>query len=172
MLVKVFTSKGPLNGVHGRLRHRGGQYYSMDYTQSLEEEINRWLCENPAIEISQVQQSSSAGWFGRLHCVVTVWYEPSKTILTKEEAQRLVLTRLNSSHTPDEIVITETIERPFGWVFCYNSKSYVETGDDGRCLSGNHPILVDRYNSTLHFTGLGNIEDYIDRYERTGQTRA
>jgi hypothetical protein len=170
MLVKVFTSKGPLNGLHGKLRHRGGQFYSMDYTRSLEEEINRWLSQNPAVAISQIQQSSASGWFGRQHCVVTVWYEPPKIILTKEAAQNLVLEHVSSPQAPDDIVITETIERPFGWVFCYNSKHYVESGDDKHCLLGNYPILVDRHNCTLHGTGLGKIEEYIERYERTGQT--
>lgn len=170
MLVKVFASQGPLNGVHGKLRHRGGQFYTMDYARSLEEEINRWLSQNPAIAISQIQQSLTSGWFGRQRCVVTVWYEPPNVILSREVAQKLVLERVSSPENRDDIVITEVIERPFGWVFCYNSKRYVDSGDDKHCLLGNHPILVDRHKSTLHSTGPLKLEEYIERYEKTGQT--
>jgi hypothetical protein len=170
MLVKIFTSKGPLNGVHGKLRHRGGQFYTIEVTQSLEDEINRWLSQNPAITISQIQQSSASTWFGRQQCIVTVWYEPPKSVLSREAAQRLVLERVSSPESRGDIVITEAIERPFGWVFCYDSKRYVETGDDKYGLLDNHPVLVDRHTCTLHPTGLGKIEDYIARYEKTGQT--
>lgn len=127
MLVKVFTSKGPLNGVHGKLRHRGNQFHTVDWTPTLEAEINRWLFQNPAITISEIRQSSVSGWFGRRHCVITIWYEPPKVILSLEAAQKLVLEHVGSPDNRDGIVITEVIERPFGWVFCYNSKRYVET---------------------------------------------
>jgi hypothetical protein len=172
MLVKVFSSKGLLNGVHGKLRHRGRQYYTIQWTQSLEEEINRWLAQNPAITISQIQQSSTSIWFGRHQFVVTVWYEPPKTILTREAAQGLVLEYVSNPESRDDIAITEVIERPFGWVFYYNSKRYAETGDDKYQLLGNYPILVDRHTCTLHQTGLGKIEDCIATYEKTGHTGA
>jgi hypothetical protein len=91
-------------------------------------------------------------------------------ILSREAAEALVLEHVSGPEGRCDIAITETMERPFGWVFCYNSKRYLETGDDRHCLLGNHPILVDRYRCTLHTTGLGKLEDYIERYEKTGTT--
>ena len=49
MLVKVFSSKSPLNKTRGKLRHRGGQFYSIEVKQSLEEVVNRWLAQNPML---------------------------------------------------------------------------------------------------------------------------
>jgi hypothetical protein len=170
MLVKVFTSKGPLSGLQGKLHHRGNQFYTMDWTPSLEQEINRWLSQNPAITITEIRQSLAFGWFHRPHCVVSIWYEPPKIILTKEAAEKLVMEHVRGPENRDDIVISEVIERSFGWVFCYNSKRHVETGDDKHCLLGNHPILVDRYKCTLHsIEGFDDIKEYIDRYEKAGQ---
>ncbi|MGF6307908.1 hypothetical protein ABIB82_001861 [Bradyrhizobium sp. i1.8.4] len=42
------------------------------------------------------------------------------------------------------IIHRETIETPEGWVFFYNSRQYVESGDLGFALAGNGLIFVDR----------------------------
>lgn len=153
------------------MRHRGNQFYTLDWTPGLEDEINRWLSQNPAIAICEIRQSLASRWIGQPHCVVTVWYEPPKCILSKEAAEKLVLEHVTSPERRGDIIITEAIERPFGWVFCYNSKRYLESGDDRHSLVGNYPILVDRHTSALHSTGLGKLEDYIESYEQTGTTR-
>ena len=62
---------------------------------------------------------------------------------------------------------TITIERPFGWVFFYDSKLFLDTGDDDYALIGNSPIIVDRSDGSLHTTGSGQpIQSYIEEYER------
>jgi len=68
-----------------------------------------------------------------------------------------------------EIAIEEgsTVERPFGWVFFYNSKRFVETGDRREALDGNAPIIVDRRDGSIHPTGTARpLESYIEKYER------
>jgi len=176
MHVKLFTSKGPLTGFHGHIRIKRGKAGNPDSItrvpiQSLEQAIEYWLAQNPAIEIREIRQSLASGWFGRAQCVVTIWYEPPKVMLTREAAEKLVLEHVTGPLNRDTVCITEVLERPFGWVFYYNSKRFVETGDDKFRRIGNYPVLVDRHSCTLHPTGLGNIEDYIERYEKTGQTR-
>src|SRR5712692_1180376 len=61
----------------------------------------------------------------------------------------------------------ETIEKPFGWVFFYDSKSFVEFGDDSDPLAGNAPIIVDRRTGSIYETGTSKpIEYYIENYEK------
>ena len=42
-----------------------------------------------------------------------------------------------------DIVSHETVEAK-GWIFFYNSKEFVETGNPSSALAGNGPIFVDR----------------------------
>lgn len=65
-----------------------------------------------------------------------------------------------------EIVETETIERPFGWVFFYNSRKYLRTKNFSDMLAGNAPLIVNRETGDLHVTGTAHpIEHYIAEYE-------
>jgi len=60
-----------------------------------------------------------------------------------------------------------TIERKWGWVFFYQSKRYVETGEPGALLAGNAPYIVNRDEGTLHETGTARgVEHYIEEYEK------
>ena len=68
----------------------------------------------------------------------------------------------------EEMVLYEsaTIERPFGWVFFYNSKSFIDTGNIGDDAVGNAPIIVDRRDGSVHVTGTAApLERYLDRYQ-------
>lgn len=59
-----------------------------------------------------------------------------------------------------------TIERPFGWVFFYNSKQFLETRDISQALVGNAPLIVDRADGSVHVTGTAEpTEHYIKEYE-------
>ncbi|MEM0963600.1 MAG: YrhB domain-containing protein [Bacteroidota bacterium] len=59
-----------------------------------------------------------------------------------------------------------TIERPFGWVFFYDSVTGLETGDLKDRLVGNAPLIVDRRTGELHVTGTAHpIAHYIAAYE-------
>ena len=65
-----------------------------------------------------------------------------------------------------EVVDAETIERPFGWVFVYNSRTYLKTGDFSDRLVGNAPLIVDRETGKLHVTGTAKpVEHFIAEYE-------
>jgi hypothetical protein len=61
-----------------------------------------------------------------------------------------------------------TITRPYGWVFFWQSKRYIETRDPMDSLLGNAPIIVDRVNFELLGTGTADpIEHYLKEYEAT-----
>ena len=77
-------------------------------------------------------------------------------MITKNEAERLVLEHLRKMETPDlpfAINNDKTIERPFGWVFFYNSKKFLETRDMRFRLAGNGPITVNKSNGELTVLG-------------------
>lgn len=91
--------------------------------------------------------------------------------MNKQEAQSLVeaeLERAKDKFSPIDCVVVaeETIEKSWGWVFFYQSKTYVETGDFRNMLVGNAPIIVNRNTGQLSHTGTAHdIERYIKEYE-------
>ena len=86
-------------------------------------------------------------------------------------ARSLVEAHLNKIYPAtfaDELVILDksTLERGFGWVFFYSTKRFAETHDFHHTLIGNAPIIVDREDGSLHFTGTARpAEEYIRDFE-------
>jgi hypothetical protein len=90
-------------------------------------------------------------------------------ILAKSEALELVSQKLETMTTPDEpfvIVDSHTFEKPYGWVFFYNTKKFVETGLLQHTLAGNGPVIVNKYDGTIRFFGSSPSTDWIAEYER------
>jgi hypothetical protein len=48
------------------------------------------------------------------------------------------------------LLVEETIERNFGWVFFYDSKRHIETGDIRHTLAGNAPIVVTKTDGRIY----------------------
>jgi len=72
--------------------------------------------------------------------------------------------------TGDRCVILKkhTVKRPYGWVFFYQSREYVASGDSRYMVAGNAPILVDRVNAEIRVTGTADpLEKYLEQYEET-----
>jgi hypothetical protein len=85
-------------------------------------------------------------------------------------AKSLVLSYLGSKRPPadDELVIcdSDTRELDYGWVFFYNSKMFIETGDLRYALAGNAPLLVDKKSRTLIVLGTAKpIDELLREYE-------
>jgi hypothetical protein len=96
-------------------------------------------------------------------------------MITKEQARELVAkqvcTRPDWLLPDDEIIILdkETIEKPWGWVFFYGSKKWIETNDIKYAIAGNAPIIVEKQTARLIPTGTAKrAEYYIEKYEKTG----
>jgi hypothetical protein len=73
----------------------------------------------------------------------------------------------------DRIVLMEehTQEEDFGWVFFYNSKAFIETGEFRYMLGGNAPIIVSRESGAVHVTGTAcRIEEYLANFVRFGDS--
>ena len=95
-------------------------------------------------------------------------------MLKKDEAKQLVTARINAEDpyavTKVELAIIdgETMEKEYGWVFFYQIKDYLETGDLADTFVGNAPYIVNKYTGEVIATGTAfPIEDYIAEYKRT-----
>jgi hypothetical protein len=90
--------------------------------------------------------------------------------LTKTEARQQALSYLRSQEAAAgfELVLLDdyTLERAFGWVFFYDSKCHVETGDFRNAVAGNAPIVVTKTDGQVHVTGTAfPIEHYLQKFE-------
>lgn len=66
-----------------------------------------------------------------------------------------------------------TTELNFGWVFYWNSRRFLETGDGRHALHGNTPFLVDRRDGSVYPVGTGmplhqSIRTFADAWGQWG----
>ena len=65
--------------------------------------------------------------------------------LARTLADDLVQAAARTANDEYALIDTETEEYDGGWVFFYNTKEFLETGDYTRALAGNGPIYVDKF---------------------------
>lgn len=64
-------------------------------------------------------------------------------------------------------------EHDFGWVFAYNTKQYIDTGDVQHALAGNAPLIVARDDGLIYVTGTAlPIQTYLDDFKRGARVLA
>lgn len=62
----------------------------------------------------------------------------------------------------------ETCDKPYGWIFFYQSKRFQETGNWRNSLLGNAPFIFNRVSGEISVTGTAHpLEHYVDKYERS-----
>lgn len=90
-------------------------------------------------------------------------------MLDRATAKALVTKQLAEKAPADDqwVVLDEnTIERPFGWVFFYNSRKFIETGETMYRLAGNGPVIVNKRTGWIDFFGsLPTLDEIIANYE-------
>jgi len=92
-------------------------------------------------------------------------------MLSYEEALAAVqreIARLTPLPDGDEWIVLgrHSIERPFGWVFCYGSRLHAETGEPRYAVAGNAPFIVNRHTGAVETTGTTlPTEHYIAEHE-------
>ncbi|MBC9914086.1 YrhB domain-containing protein [Chitinophaga varians] len=53
----------------------------------------------------------------------------------------------------------------YGWVFSYQNKTYIETGNVFDKLGGNAPLIVNKFDGSITVTGTAHRKEYyIDEY--------
>jgi hypothetical protein len=61
--------------------------------------------------------------------------------------------------------VTSVSDQDFGWVYCYNTQAFLETGDFSHALAGNAPLIVDKIDGGLYVTGTARpLEYYIAQF--------
>lgn len=71
------------------------------------------------------------------------------------------------------LVVANTIEYDFGWVFIYDTREHLETSDIKYSVVGNAPLIVDKNDGHLYITGTAHpVEHYVEQYRRGVRTRA
>jgi hypothetical protein len=66
------------------------------------------------------------------------------------------------------ILDEETLDRPYGSVFFYQSRAYLESGALMHQLVGNAPIIFNRFSGELKNTGTAkDVHTYLSEYEGT-----
>lgn len=69
----------------------------------------------------------------------------------------------------DWLVILDehTIERPYGWVFFYDSHRHQKTGAFSDAIAGNVPVVVTRESGEVHALSPGlPLEEALTEFER------
>jgi hypothetical protein len=90
--------------------------------------------------------------------------------MTKTEATQLareyLKTQERSAGCELVLIDQQTIEHNFGWVFFYDSKRHLETGDFRDAIAGNAPIVVTKTDGRVHETGTAYpLEHYLKEFE-------
>ena len=85
-------------------------------------------------------------------------------MITKDQAIDLVNDQLRKMDTPDfPFMIAErhTIDKPYGWVFFYNSKKFLETGEFLYRLAGNGPIILNKFTGEIRRSTSGRCRGRV-----------
>jgi Immunity protein 35 len=92
-------------------------------------------------------------------------------MMTLNKAKQLALESLaNATALPsdDLLIIDELTQcRRTGWIFFYESRAYLETGDVARALGATGPVVVTHKGEVHHLRGGQPAEDAIRAFEKT-----
>lgn len=91
----------------------------------------------------------------------------SVAMITREEAERLVLDHLNADAPPARrAAVVDVWLKPYGWVFLYNSEAYVRDGNRLARFLGNGPMVV-MHDRSIHPLGSAtSAADEVASFER------
>jgi hypothetical protein len=87
----------------------------------------------------------------------------------REKARETIQELSRGGHGRECVILDEHVrECVRGWLFPYNTKKFLETGNPLDGMVGNGPVLVDRENGTVHVLPTGGLAVWLDEYDRTG----
>ncbi|HMZ47475.1 MAG TPA: YrhB domain-containing protein [Flavobacteriales bacterium] len=78
-------------------------------------------------------------------------------MITFEQARDIALAELARALPKYDFVLLddETVTMPYGWIFWYNTRKYLETGDIMASTPGNAPFVVERSDGRIHYLPTG-----------------
>ena len=95
-------------------------------------------------------------------------------MIDKPTAQKAVLEYLNTHYKVpnDELIIVDSLDKEYGWIFFYDSRQYLESHDKQYAIAGNAPVAVEKSDGSLHFLNtVQSVEEMIADYEKRRQNR-
>ncbi|WP_414683003.1 YrhB domain-containing protein [Longimicrobium sp.] len=69
---------------------------------------------------------------------------------------------------PVALMPDQTRILPYGWVFFYQSKRFIASGDPRDGVAGNAPLLVTRTGESHVLGTARSLDDYLREFERSG----
>ena len=94
----------------------------------------------------------------------------NKKSISRSEAEILATTFLNegrSGISEIQLVDDETLEEPFGWVFRYATKKFIETRDWRHILGGGGPLVIRREDGSIWYYGpFDKISDILVQHRK------
>ncbi|WP_423061327.1 YrhB domain-containing protein [Citrobacter portucalensis] len=92
-------------------------------------------------------------------------------MITYEEAINKANKYLYDEDAP--VVITLHGRFAEGWFFCFESREYLETGDNAARLAGNGPFIIDKDSGEIfELDTAWPLEKYLKDYEESKKTRS
>ena len=87
---------------------------------------------------------------------------------TYDKALRVVAAYVEASTDGAGVVVeSQTLDKPYGWIFFYSSRAFAESGNPLDALVGNAPLIFNRTSGEYHVTGTAHpIEKYVADYEQ------
>ena len=83
-----------------------------------------------------------------------------------QQAEKLVHDYLHDNKDY-ELIIDLWMEKPYGWIFEYQTKEYIETGNVSAAVAGNAPILFEKETGKIIPLGIAPSPNYyIELYEK------
>lgn len=88
-------------------------------------------------------------------------------MFSRENAEKRVAELLNADYHADDdclVILSElTIEKDYGWIFFYQSRKYLETGEFSHILAGNGPVVFESESGAVHHLGSHKHPDELIR---------
>jgi Immunity protein 35 len=85
-------------------------------------------------------------------------------MIDQRTAASIARRHLEREFPAGDVVLDEaaTIQADWCWVFCFNTRAFLATGDPRDSLAGNGPLLVDKRSGTLRQAGTAHpVEHYL-----------
>lgn len=91
-------------------------------------------------------------------------------MITLEEARRMADKAIKATCSVPgdvpEILDDATRTTDYGWIFFYNSRRFLQTGDNSARLAGNGPVIVEKNSGKATRLGTARgIENQIKAFE-------
>ena len=147
-----------------------------------------WIIEqNPTSTMSELQAFDDATGISLKTQALSLAGRPRDTIsivdrmeaglhlrpIDEETARAIAASTIREDEGQLRIQDQSTMRHAFGWMFLYQSARYIETGDYSAMISGNAPLLVDRFSGAVWITDTEyRPAVYAANYLATGNPRA